>query len=221
MIRARCDKLVFSSTCQVYGAPSQIPVFEDEPKRPVNPYGRCKAAVEQMLQDCADAHDLRSVSLRYFNAAGADPEGELGEEHDPESRLIPLVLQVAAGVREAVEVYGLDYPTEDGTAVRDYVHVTDVADAHVAALKHLEAHGDAMALNIGTGRGYSVNEIIEAARAVTGREIPTRSSPRRPGDLPELIASCERAASILNWRPSIVRLDEIIETAWNWQSRAR
>ncbi len=217
----RCDKVIFSSTCQVYGTPNKLPIVEDDPKLPVNPYGHGKLLVERMLRDCDEAHGLRSVSLRYFNAAGADPQGDLGEEHHQESRLIPLVLRVAAGIREAVEVYGSDYPTQDGTAIRDYVHVTDLVDAHVAALKHLEAGGETTALNIGTGRGYSVKEVIDTARTVTGRTIRTNIAPRRPGDLPELVANCERAARVLDWQPSVVAIEDIVETAWRWQCRAQ
>jgi UDP-arabinose 4-epimerase len=209
------DKIVFSSTCATYGIPETVPIPESARQAPVNPYGETKLAVERALQ-WYEAHGLRSVSLRYFNAAGADRDGEIGENHDPETHLIPLVLQAALGERPFVEVYGTDYPTPDGTAIRDYVHVADLAAAHVLALDHLIAGGGSLVLNLGTGGGHSVREVIAAAERVSGRKVRHRAAPRRPGDPPVLVADARLAAERLGWRPRSSDLDTIIGTALAW-----
>jgi UDP-glucose 4-epimerase len=209
MRRAGVRRIVFSSTTATYGAPERVPISEDEPQLPINPYGFTKLAVERALADYAQAYRFGYAALRYFNAAGASPDGDLGEDHDPESHLIPIVLQVALGQRDAISVFGEDYPTADGTCVRDYVHVDDLADAHLKALALLEP-GTQLQLNLGTGRGHSVREVIEACRRVTGHSIPCRSGPRRAGDPPELVADSRRARSVLGWTPRYV------ETAWRW-----
>jgi UDP-glucose-4-epimerase GalE len=212
-------QLVFSSTCATYGLPDRVPIGEDAPQRPVNPYGESKLFVERALHWLGVAHGLHSVSLRYFNAAGADPEGELGEDHEPETHLIPLVIQSALGVREEVRVFGTDYPTPDGTAIRDYIHVTDLADAHVAALEYLRAGGASRALNLGTGRGHSVRDVIAAVERVSGRPVPAREAPRRPGDPPVLVADPTRAGAVLGWHPRLSDLETIVATAWAWHAR--
>ena len=213
--------LIFSSSCSTYGIPNITPISESHLQNPVNPYGRTKLVVEQMLQDFAAASDLRYVSLRYFNAAGADPDGEIGESHDPETHLIPLVLEVASGHRAHIDVYGTDYRTEDGTAIRDYVHVTDLARAHVLALKYVTGGGKSLALNLGTGRGYSVRDIIKAAERATGAQIKARDCARRPGDPAKLVADATASAQILGWRPEHSDIVDILETAWRWHSKAR
>jgi UDP-glucose 4-epimerase len=205
-------RLVFSSTCATYGEPETVPISEDEPTAPVNSYGASKLAVDLMLRDECRAHGLAAASLRYFNVAGAS--GELGEDHEPETHLIPLVLQAAAGVREHISVYGTDYPTRDGTAVRDYIHIEELGEAHLLALGALEP-GIHRVINLGTGDGYTVREVIEAARRVTGREIPVREESRRPGDPPELVAANARARELLGWAPRR-GLDEMIADAWAW-----
>jgi UDP-glucose 4-epimerase len=205
-------KLVFSSTCATYGEPENVPISEDEPTAPVNSYGASKLAVDLMIRDECRAHGLAASSLRYFNVAGAS--GELGEDHEPETHLIPLVLQAAAGVREHVSVFGTDYPTRDGTAVRDYIHIEDLGEAHLLALDALEP-GTHSIVNLGAGDGYTVREVIEAARRVTGREIPVRDEGRRPGDPPALVAANGRAREQLGWAPRR-GLDEIIADAWAW-----
>jgi UDP-arabinose 4-epimerase len=216
------DRLVFSSTCAVYGIPERVPIREDHPQRPVNPYGQTKRMVEQLLADAAAAHGLRSVSLRYFNAAGADPEGELGEAHEPETHLIPLVLQTAAGMRPRLTINGTRYPTRDGTCIRDYVHVTDLAQAHVLALGYLARHKGAAAFNLGNGKGFSVREVIAAAARVTGRTIRARAGPRRPGDPPALVAHAGLARRKLGWQPRHRELEAILASAWRWlRSRRR
>jgi UDP-glucose 4-epimerase len=205
-------KLVFSSTCATYGEPENVPIREEEPTAPVNSYGASKLAVDLMIRDECRAHGLAATSLRYFNVAGAS--GELGEDHDPETHLIPLVLQAAAGVREHVSVFGTDYPTRDGTAVRDYIHVEDLGEAHLLALDTLEP-GTHHVINLGAGDGYTVREVIEAARRVTGREIPVREEDRRPGDPPALVAANGRAREQLGWTPRR-GLEEMIADAWAW-----
>jgi UDP-glucose 4-epimerase len=213
-VQAKIRRFVFSSSCAVYGHPATIPIREDSPLEPVNPYGETKRDFERVLADVAPKQGMRVVSLRYFNASGATER--LGEDHDPETHLIPSVLAAALGKRAALEVYGTDYPTDDGTAVRDYVHVTDIADAHVRALD-VELDGDkAVAVNLGTGTGRSVREIVEAARRVTGRTVPTVERPRRAGDPPELVAAVSRAATLLGWRASHSSLEEILSSAWRW-----
>jgi UDP-arabinose 4-epimerase len=210
------DRIVFSSTAAVYGEPETASIAEDHPRRPINPYGFSKHAVEVMLADFATAHGLRSVALRYFNAAGADPDGEIGEGHDPETHLIPIVLQAAAGEREYLQIFGDDYPTKDGTCIRDYIHVSDLADAHVRALAYMEGHAGAAAFNLGNGRGFSVREIVDMAARVTGRAVPTRIAPRRDGDSAVLVADFSRAARALGWTPKFTAVEDQVGHAWNW-----
>jgi UDP-arabinose 4-epimerase len=212
-------QIVFSSTCATYGLPETMPIREDTPQRPVNPYGETKLMVERALYWYGVAHGLRWVALRYFNAAGADPDGEIGEDHAPETHLIPLILDAAAGKRPHIGVFGTDYPTPDGSAIRDYIHVQDLADAHVRALRYLGDGGESLALNLGTGHGHSVRETIDAARRVTGRPIPSRDSPRRPGDPPVLVADAGRAKEKLGWVPQLGSLEQIIGTAWAWHQK--
>lgn len=212
--------IVFSSTCATYGLPETVPIRETAPQCPVNPYGETKLAIERALYWYGQAHQLRWVALRYFNAAGADRDGEIGEDHEPETHLVPLVLQAALSRREAIEVYGTDYSTPDGTAIRDYIHVDDLADAHLRALERLLAGGEAIALNLGTGRGHSVREVIAAAERVCGRKIPLREGPRRPGDPPALVADPALAARTLGWRAQHSSLDTIIRTALAWHARS-
>ena len=213
------DQIVFSSTCATYGIPQTIPISEQHPQNPINPYGFSKLVCEQMLTDLGVAHGLRSISLRYFNAAGADPDGEIGEERSSEGHLIPLVLQVAAGSRPHVTIFGTDYDTPDGTCVRDYVHVTDLAEAHVLALKALQGNSDSASYNLGTGNGFSVRDVIQTASAVTGRRIPVREGSRRPGDPPRLEADATKAKKELGWKPCYDDPRQIIESAWNWSSK--
>jgi len=216
------DKIIFSSTCATYGIPADSPIRESAPQLPVNPYGETKLAIERALHWYGEAYGLRSVLLRYFNAAGADSEGEIGELHEPETHLVPLVLQAALKQRPHLDIYGTDYPTADGTAVRDYTHVTDLAEAHLRALEHLCAGHEGIALNLGTGRGHSVREVIAAAESVCGRSIPQREAARRPGDPPVLVADPTRAAERLGWRAQYSDLQTIIRTALAWhESRAR
>jgi UDP-glucose-4-epimerase GalE len=209
-----CPAIVFSSTCAIYGIPDHIPIREDQTPAPITPYGESKLRVEEKLADRSRRGSLRYAALRYFNAAGADPEGEIWEAHDPEIHLIPLVLQAASGMRSSISIYGEDYPTEDGTCVRDYVHVTDLAEAHRLALGRLLDGNESLAVNLGTGRGYSVREVIEAARSVTGREIRVEIAPRRPGDPPRLIADPARAVELLGWRPVRSDLETLLRDAW-------
>jgi len=206
--------VIFSSSAATYGTPRQTPIREDAPLCPVSPYGRTKRMMEEILADFASAYGLGSVSLRYFNAAGAEPDGSIGEDHEPETHLIPRVL-AAARDGGSVPVYGTDYPTADGTAVRDYIHVTDLAEAHVLAMRALEP-GKAKVFNLGNGRGFSVREVIETARRVTGRDVRVEESPRRPGDPPVLVASSELFQSQVGWRPAFAELGAIVETAWKW-----
>jgi len=215
MVAAGVRRIVFSSTTATYGAPRDMPITEDQLQQPINPYGFTKLVVEHALADYARAYGIGYAALRYFNAAGASPDGDIGEDHDPESHLIPIVLQVALGQREKVTVFGDDYSTPDGTCIRDYVHVDDLGRAHVAALDHLK-DGEGIALNLGTGRGTSVLEVIEACRRVTGHPIPAEVGERRPGDPPELVADSSRAQKMLAWRPEFVEIDAIVETAWRW-----
>ena len=216
MREAGVDKLVFSSTCATYGAPTEVPIRESLPQRPVNPYGETKLAIERALHWYGEAYGLRSVSLRYFNAAGADPEGEIGEWHEPETHLIPLVLEAAIGGRQQVDIYGTDYPTSDGTAIRDYIHVQDLAEAHLLAFQHLVGGRRSVALNLGTGRGHSVREVIRAAEVASGKPIACRETARRPGDPPVLVADPSLAAEVLGWRTRISDLDTIVCTALAW-----
>jgi UDP-arabinose 4-epimerase len=214
------DRIVFSSTCSTYGLPQRMPIAEDHRQEPVNPYGASKLMVERMLADYDSAYGLRYAALRYFNAAGADPEGEIGEVHHPETHLIPLALMAAAGLRQ-LTVHGADYPTPDGTCVRDYVHVSDLADAHVAALRHLLSDGASCAVNLGTERGASVREVIAAAARATGNDLLPQIGQRRPGDPPELVASCQRARAILGWSPRYPDLEGQVRHAWAWFRTAR
>jgi UDP-glucose-4-epimerase GalE len=216
MIDEGVNSIVFSSTAAVYGQPESVPIPESAPAVPVNPYGETKRAVEAMLGNFATAHDLRYAALRYFNAAGADPDGELGERHDPESHLIPLVLFAALGRRPHINIYGTDYPTSDGTAVRDYAHVSDLARAHVAALDYMTAAPEPLIANLGTGAGYSVRQVVDTCRRITGRDIVSRDAPRRAGDPPELVAAVERARERLGWSAQMSDLDTIVATAWAW-----
>jgi UDP-glucose 4-epimerase len=208
-------KLVLSSTTATYGTPEKMPIAETTPQQPINPYGFSKLVVERMLDDYAHAYGLGFAALRYFNAAGAAPSGDLGEDHDPESHLIPIVLQVALGQRAKIMIFGDDYPTPDGTCIRDYVHVLDLAAAHLAALDRLEP-GRGIKCNLGTGRGYSVRQVIDACRQITGHAIPAETAPRRPGDPPELVADARLARELLGWTPKYETIESIVETAWAW-----
>jgi len=216
MRRHGCKNIIFSSSCATYGIPLQVPIPENHPQRPINPYGRSKLMMEQIIQDYGHAYGIRYAILRYFNAAGADPEGQIGEDHDPETHLIPILLQTLQGLRPYTEVYGTDYETPDGTAIRDYIHVTDLADAHDRALKYLAQAGQSLCMNLGTGRGCSVLEVIHAVEQVTGKVVAYRTIGRRPGDPPALVAKAEHALSVLGWKPSFVDIRKTVETAWNW-----
>ena len=216
MVEAGVLGFIFSSSCATYGEPERIPISEDHPLNPINPYGRTKRMVEQILADFRTAYGLESVSLRYFNAAGADPDGELGEDHDPETHLIPLVLQTALGQRPHVDVFGNDYPTRDGTCIRDYIHIQDLAQAHLLALERLLDGRPGGVFNLGNGEGVSVQEVIDTARQRTGLPIPANIIERRPGDPAVLVGSSAKACSELGWKPQFPELQAIIETAWNW-----
>jgi UDP-glucose 4-epimerase len=213
--RHKVGRFVFSSTCATYGVPEKVPITEDTPQRPINPYGQTKLAFEHALADYAAAYGLASAALRYFNAAGASPDGTIGEDHEPETHLIPLALQAIQGVRPPLTVFGTDYPTPDGTCIRDYVHVEDLAEAHLLALEKVEA-GKGLCLNLGTGRGHSVREVVRACEEVTGQPVSLREGPRRAGDPPALVAAAERANEVLGWRPRYADLRQTVETAWNW-----
>lgn len=209
-------RIIFSSTCATYGVPETVPLKEDHPQRPINPYGYSKTVIEQMLKDFDAAHGMRFICLRYFNAAGADPEGELGEDHDPETHLIPLVLGAAAGKKERLTIFGDDYDTPDGTCIRDYIHVEDLARAHVLGLKALESGAPSSIYNLGNGKGFSVKQVLDAALEITGRKIPVQLGPRRPGDSPCLVGDSQKIIRELGWRPRLNSLDKIIETSWRW-----
>ena len=217
MAQTGVTNLVFSSTCAVYGTPAQVPISEDTPTNPINPYGETKLQSERMLPWFGNAHGLKWVALRYFNAAGADPDGEIGENHDPETHLIPLAIQAALGVAPPLKIFGTDYPTPDGTAVRDYIHVTDLADAHVRALDHLREKGESGAFNLGTERGLSVRQIVDGIRSISGKDVPAIESPRREGDPPMLIANAARARNVLGWHPRHSDVATIVETAHAWE----
>jgi UDP-glucose 4-epimerase len=219
MREANVTRIVFSSTAAVYGDPLRIPIDEAHPTQPVNPYGASKLAVERMLSDCSAAYGMGAVVLRYFNAAGADPSGELGERHDPETHLIPLVLQAAGGRRESIAVYGNDWPTRDGTCVRDYIHVSDLCVAHLQALDWLAKGGRYECFNLGNGAGATVLEVIEAARRVTGKPIKMVPSPRRAGDPPSLVADAGKARRVLGWQPARADIEAIVRDAWNFERR--
>ncbi|MGF1591200.1 MAG: UDP-glucose 4-epimerase GalE [Pleurocapsa sp.] len=219
MREADVNNFVFSSTCATYGVPDSIPIKEEQSQNPINPYGMTKLMVEKILQDFSHAYDFRSVCLRYFNAAGADPEGRLGEDHHPETHLIPLVLQTALGHRESVAIFGTDYDTPDGSCVRDYIHVLDLAQAHILALEYLLNGGKTDVFNLGNGNGFSVKQVIETARQITGKEIPAEISDRRAGDPPFLIGSGEKAQQVLGWQPQYSDLADIITHAWQWHQK--
>lgn len=210
------QKIVFSSTAATYGEPKGVPILETDETNPTSPYGETKLAIEKMLKWCAGAYGMKSICLRYFNAAGADPAGRIGEDHTPESHLIPLVLEVALGKRDAISVFGDDYPTEDGTCIRDYIHVMDLANAHFMALERLRKENVSGIYNLGIGQGFSVKQVIDKAREITGHPIPIAITPRRAGDPAVLVASSERARKELNWQPQYEDLDEIIRSAWTW-----
>ena len=213
---AGIKKFIFSSTCATYGIPTIVPIPEDHPQNPINPYGSTKLMVERILADFDHAYDFRSVAFRYFNAAGADPQGQLGEAHDPETHLIPLVLFAALGSLPSVSIFGTDYDTPDGTCIRDYIHVTDLAQAHVQGLEYLMQGGKSDRFNLGNGSGFSVKEVIETARTVTGREIIAIENPRRAGDPPALVGSGDRARQVLGWDPQYADLKTILTHAWAW-----
>jgi UDP-glucose-4-epimerase GalE len=215
MRECEVSRIVFSSTCATYGEPETVPITEDESQTPINPYGFTKLAIERALSDYCHAYQWGYAALRYFNAAGAAESGEIGEDHDPETHLIPLVLQTALGQRDEIFIFGDDYPTPDGTCIRDYIHVDDLATAHVAALQRLDA-GVELKLNLGTGSGASVRQVIDACRRVTGKDIPERVVGRRPGDPPQLVADPRRAREQLNWQPKHTTIDSIVESAWGW-----
>ena len=219
MIESGVDKIVFSSTAATYGEPENIPILENDRTCPTNPYGETKLAMEKMISWAAKAHGLHYVSLRYFNACGAHKSGAIGEAHNPESHLIPLVLQVPNGKREFVSIYGNDYDTPDGTCIRDYIHVTDLAKAHILAVEYLMNGGESDIFNLGNGVGYSVKEVIETARKVTGHPIPVKEEARRAGDPARLVASGKKAKEILGWEPEIKDLADIINSAWKWHSK--
>lgn len=216
MVKNNVDKIVFSSTAATYGEPENIPILETDRTCPTNPYGETKLAMEKMFKWTAEAHGLRYVSLRYFNACGADESSTIGEAHNPESHLIPLILQVPNGKRETISIFGTDYDTPDGTCIRDYIHVTDLAQAHILAVQYLNNGGESDIFNLGNGVGYSVREVIETARKVTGHPIPATETSRRAGDPARLVASSEKAKSVLGWKPVHDSLEEIIASAWNW-----
>lgn len=220
MVESGVKKIIFSSTCAVYGEPAKVPIDETTPRQPVNPYGVSKLFFEQALASYDRAYGLRFASLRYFNAAGADESGEVGELHEPETHLIPLALSAAAGTGPQLQVFGSDYPTPDGTCIRDYIHVNDLADAHVKALAHLSSGNESFAVNLGTGTGYSVQQVISAVEQATGKTVPRRLAPRRPGDPPALVANPAKAQALIHWKANR-GLPEIVATAWKWmQSRS-
>lgn len=219
MVKHSVDKIVFSSTAAVYGEPKRIPILEDDPTEPTNPYGESKRIMEKMMKWVSRANGVRFVSLRYFNAAGAIEDGSIGEDHNPESHLIPLILQVPMGKRDHITVFGEDYPTPDGTCLRDYIHVIDLADAHVLAIDYLRKGGGSNIFNLGNGRGFSVKEMIEAAKKATGRDIKVEIGARRAGDPAQLIASSEKAKKVLGWRPKYTDVKQIIQTAWTFHQK--
>jgi UDP-glucose 4-epimerase len=213
--RHKVERFVFSSTAATFGVPEKMPITEDTPQKPINPYGASKLAVERALADYSQAYRWGFAALRYFNASGAHPSGAIGEDHTPETHLIPLIIQAIMGQRPHIEIFGTDYPTPDGTCVRDYIHVDDLASAHLLALEKLQP-GQAMHYNLGIGRGYSVREVIAAVEAVTGKKVPIKEGPRRAGDPPELVASSDKIQKELGWKPRYTDIKAIVETAWNW-----
>ncbi len=216
MRRHGCNTIIFSSSCATYGLPLEVPIPENHPQLPINPYGRSKLMMEQIIRDYGSTYGLKYAMLRYFNAAGADTDGQIGEDHHPETHLIPILLQAVLGLRHQVEVYGTDYDTPDGTAIRDYIHVTDLASAHVLALNRLIKSGQSIVVNLGTGQGNSVMEVIDSVQRVTGKAVPYRTVGRRPGDPPVLVAKADLAASLLGWQPDFLDLGATISTAWKW-----
>lgn len=221
MRKYRVNTIVFSSTCATYGVPAQYPITEDMPQHPINPYGASKLMVERMLCDYHQAYGLRYCCLRYFNAAGADPDGEIGESHVPETHLIPLILDAASGARPFVSIFGTDYPTQDGTCIRDYIHVADLADAHIRALEYLKSGGESTCLNLGNGNGDSVRHVIDVVKHITGKEFEVRLEARRAGDPPVLIGSAKKAEEILGWRPQYTEIEKMVEHAWNWHENKK
>lgn len=221
MIKHNVKYIVFSSTCATYGVPKEIPIREEADQKPINPYGASKLMIERILSDYNKAYGLNYCCLRYFNAAGADPEGEIGESHEPETHLIPLVLSAALGEREDIKVFGTDYPTKDGSCIRDYIHVMDLADAHIKAMDYLKAGGESDCFNLGNCIGNSVLEVIEAAKEVTGKEITVTNVERRPGDPPVLVGSSEKAEKVLGWKPKYSSIKTILGHAWNWYCNKR
>jgi UDP-glucose-4-epimerase GalE len=219
MQRHKVETLVFSSSCAVYGPPFDGLLPEDHPCAPISPYARSKRMMENVMEDMTRAGILKHIALRYFNAAGADPEAEVGERHNPETHLIPLVLQIALGQRSHLDIFGEDYATPDGTAIRDYIHVQDLADAHILALRHLQKGGASGVINLGNGQGHSVRQIVGAAREVTGHEIPVRLAPRREGDSPRLVGDASKARQVLGWKPAFTDIKAIIATAWAWHQK--
>ena len=218
MVAHGIDKIVFSSTAATYGEPERVPILETDRTEPTNCYGETKLSMEKMFKWTGLAHGLRFVSLRYFNACGAHGSGQIGEAHNPESHLIPLILQVPNGQREFISIFGDDYDTKDGTCIRDYIHVTDLAQAHILAMDYLMRGGESDIFNLGNGVGFTVKEVIDTARTVTGHPIPAKVTPRRAGDPAQLIASSEKARSVLGWNPQHADLEEIIASAWNWHN---
>jgi UDP-arabinose 4-epimerase len=219
MIDTGVSEIIFSSSCATYGVPQRAPIDENHPQAPINPYGETKLIVERALKWYGEAYDLNWVALRYFNAAGDDPDGRIGEDHDPETHLIPLVIEATLGKRGPVQIFGTDYPTPDGTAVRDYIHVLDLADAHIRALDYLREGGSSRVFNLGNGKGYSVREVVESVQRVSGKQVPFEEAPRRAGDPPELVGDASSAIETLGWAPSYSELDQIVETAWRWHSQ--
>jgi UDP-glucose 4-epimerase len=215
-----CNRIIFSSTCATYGEPEKVPITEDMPQNPINPYGMTKLTVERIFKDYAKAYDLKFVVLRYFNAAGADPDCEIGESHNPETHIIPLVLDVASGKRPDIKVFGTDYETSDGSCVRDYIHVTDLASAHLLSLHYLENGGESDFFNLGNAKGTSVLEVIDSVKRVTGREFTVIHAERRPGDPAKLVGSSEKAKRVLGWTPVYGDIDTIVEHAWKWHENA-
>jgi len=220
MKNAGVKRIIFSSTCATYGIPERVPIDENTPQRPINPYGETKLAFERALRWFRETYGIESLSLRYFNAAGADVDGDIGEDHDPETHLIPLVLDAAMGRKPGVRIFGTDYPTPDGTCLRDYIHVSDLAAAHVSGLKALlSGRVESQAINLGTGQGYSVREVVETARRITTADFVIHESERREGDPPMLVAAVDRAKAVLGWTAVSSSLEEIITSAWNWHRR--
>lgn len=214
----KINKFVFSSTAAIFGEPQYLPIDEEHPKNPTNPYGDTKLAVERMLHDFDRAYGVKAVCLRYFNAAGADPDGQIGEDHHPEEHLVPLAIQAALGQRGELKIFGTDYDTVDGTCVRDYVHILDLAQGHLLAVKHLRDNGDSRHYNLGNGQGFTVKQVIETVQKVSGKEVPHSEAPRRPGDPAKLVASSSRIREDWSWSPKMPSLETIVETAWNWHS---